>query len=157
MKISLLSVGKTNDAHLAQLIEEYRRRVNFYIPFEMQVLPDLKNRKSISEEEQKTREGNLLLKSLQPSDHVVLLDEKGKQYTSVGFSRYIEKMSHMVPKRLVFMVGGPYGFSQAVYEAAHEKMSLSRMTFTHQMVRVVFAEQLYRAMTILHNEPYHHE
>jgi 23S rRNA (pseudouridine1915-N3)-methyltransferase len=157
MKISLLSVGKTNDAHLAQLIEEYRRRVNFYIPFEMQVLPDLKNRKSISEEEQKTREGNLLLKSLQPSDYVVLLDEKGKQYTSVGFSRYIEKMSHMVPKRLVFMVGGPYGFSQAVYEAAHEKMSLSRMTFTHQMVRVVFAEQLYRAMTILHNEPYHHE
>jgi 23S rRNA (pseudouridine1915-N3)-methyltransferase len=157
MKVSLLSVGKTDDALFAQLIEEYRKRVNFYIPFEMTVVPDLKNRKNISEKEQKTLEGNLLLKSLQPGDHVILLDDKGEQYTSVEFARYIEKKSHTVPKRLVFIVGGPYGFSQEIYETANEKLSLSKMTFTHQMVRVVFAEQLYRAMTILHNEPYHHE
>ncbi|MEN6589022.1 MAG: 23S rRNA (pseudouridine(1915)-N(3))-methyltransferase RlmH [Proteiniphilum sp.] len=157
MKVRLLSVGKTDNEHLAQLIEEYRKRVNFYIPFEMTVVADLKNKKNISAEEQKTLEGNLLLKSLQPGDHVVLLDDKGKQYTSTEFARYIEKKNHTVPKRLVFMVGGPYGFSQEIYEAANEKLSLSKMTFTHQMVRVVFAEQLYRAMTILHNEPYHHE
>ena len=157
MKVRLLSVGKTDNEHLAQLIEEYRKRVNFYIPFEMTVVADLKNKKNISAEEQKTLEGNLLLKSLQPGDHVVLLDDKGKQYTSTEFARYIEKKSHTVPKRLVFIVGGPYGFSQEVYDAANEKLSLSKMTFTHQMVRVVFAEQLYRAMTILHNEPYHHE
>jgi len=157
MKVRLLSVGKTDNEHLAQLIEEYRKRVNFYIPFEMTVVADLKNKKNISAEEQKTLEGNLLLKSLQPGDHVVLLDDKGKQYTSTEFARYIEKKSHTVPKRLVFIVGGPYGFSQEVYDAANEKLSLSKMTFTHQMVRVVFAEQLYRAMTILHHEPYHHE
>lgn len=156
MKVRLLSVGKMDNMHFDQLIEEYRKRVNFYIPFEMTVIADLKNKKNISEKEQKTLEGNLLLKSLQPGDHVVLLDDKGKQYTSTEFARYIEKKSHTVSKRLVFMVGGPYGFSQEVYDAASEKLSLSKMTFTHQMVRVVFAEQLYRAMTILHNEPYHH-
>ncbi|HBG57749.1 23S rRNA (pseudouridine(1915)-N(3))-methyltransferase RlmH [Proteiniphilum sp. UBA1028] len=157
MKVILLSVGKTDNKHFVQLIEEYRKRVNFYIPFEMIVVPDLKNRKTISEKEQKTQEGNVLLKSLQPGDWVVLLDDKGKQYTSIEFARYLEKKSHTVPKRLVFMVGGPYGFSQDIYDAANEKMSLSKMTFTHQMVRMVFTEQLYRAMTILHNEPYHHE
>lgn len=156
MKVRLLSVGKMDNAHFDQLIEEYWKRVNFYIPFEMTIIADLKNKKNISEKEQKTLEGNLLLKSLQPGDHVVLLDDKGKQYTSTEFARYIEKKSHTVSKRLVFMVGGPYGFSQEVYDTASEKLSLSKMTFTHQMVRLVFAEQLYRAMTILHNEPYHH-
>ena len=111
----------------------------------------------MSEKEQKTGEGNLLLKALQPGDRIVLLDDKGKHYTSVEFARYMEKKTHTVPRRLVFIIGGPYGFSEDIYNAAHEKISLSKMTFTHQMVRLVFAEQLYRSMTILHNEPYHHE
>ena len=157
MKIILLSVGKTDHKQFAQLVDEYRKRVNFYIPFETQIVPDIKNRKTISEKEQKTREGNLLLKSLLPTDYVVLLDDKGIQFNSVEFAGYLEKKSHTVPKRLVFMVGGPYGFSQEIYDAANEKISLSKMTYTHQMVRLIFTEQLYRAMTILHNEPYHHE
>ena len=157
MKVILLSVGKTDDSHFVQLIEEYWKRVNFYITFEMIIVPDLKNRKSMSEKEQKTGECNLLLKSLQPGDRIVLLDDKGKHYTSVEFARYMEKKTHTVPRRLVFIIGGPYGFSEDIYNAAHEKISLSKMTFTHQMVRLVFAEQLYRSMTILHNEPYHHE
>jgi 23S rRNA (pseudouridine1915-N3)-methyltransferase len=157
MKIILLSVGKTDNKQFAQLVDEYRKRVNFYIPFETQIVPDIKNRKTISEKEQKTLEGNLLLKSLLPTDYVVLLDDKGKQFSSVEFAGYLERKSHTVPKRLIFMIGGPYGFSQEIYDAANEKISLSKMTFTHQMVRLIFAEQLYRAMTILHNEPYHHE
>ncbi len=156
MKVILLSVGKTDDTYFAQIIETYRKRVNFYIPFEMKVVPDLKNRKNLSEKEQRTLEGNNLLRMLQPSDYVVLLDDKGKEYTSAEFAGFIEKKTHSVPRQLVFIIGGPYGFSQEIYEAAHEKLSLSKMTFTHQMVRLVFAEQLYRAMTILHNEPYHH-
>ena len=157
MKIVLLSVGKTDNIHFAELIEAYLKRVNFYIPFEMIIVPDPKNRKNISEGEQKIAESSLLLKTLQPADHVVLLDDKGKQYTSTEFALYIEKKKHSVPKRLVFVVGGPYGLSQEMYAAANEKISLSRMTFTHQMVRLIFIEQLYRAMTIINNEPYHHE
>ena len=157
MKIILLSVGKTDNKQFAQLVYEYRKRVNYYIPFETQIVPDIKNRKTISEKEQKTLEGNLLLKSLMPTDYVVLLDDKGKQFSSVEFAGYLERKSHTVPKRLIFMIGGPYGFSQEIYDAANEKISLSKMTYTHQMVRLIFAEQLYRAMTILHNEPYHHE
>lgn len=157
MKIILLSVGKTDNKQFAQLVDEYRKRVNYYIPFETQIVPDIKNRKTISEKEQKTLEGNLLLKSLLPTDYVVLLDDKGKQFSSVEFAGYLERKSHTVPKRLIFMIGGPYGFSQEIYDAANEKISLSKMTYTHQMVRLIFAEQLYRAMTILHNEPYHHE
>lgn len=157
MKVILLSVGKTDDALFTQIIEEYRKRVNFYISFEIDVVPDLKNRKNLSEHVQKTEEGKRIQKNLQPSDHVVLLDDKGTQYTSVAFARLIEKKMHTVPKRLVFVIGGPYGFSDEIYERANEKLSLSQLTYTHQMVRVVFAEQLYRAMTILHNEPYHHE
>lgn len=157
MKIILLSVGKTDNKQFAQLVDEYRKRVNYYIPFETQIVPDIKNRKNISEKEQKTLEGNLLLKSLLPTDYVVLLDDKGKQFSSVEFAGYLERKSHTVPKRLIFMIGGPYGFSQEIYDAANEKISLSKMTYTHQMVRLIFAEQLYRAMTILHNEPYHHE
>lgn len=157
MKIILLSVGKTDNKQFAQLVDEYRKRVNYYIPFETQIVPDIKNRKTISEKEQKTLEGNLLLKSLMPTDYVVLLDDKGKQFSSVEFAGYLERKSHTVPKRLIFMIGGPYGFSQEIYDAANEKISLSKMTYTHQMVRLIFAEQLYRAMTILNNEPYHHE
>lgn len=123
----------------------------------MNVVPDLKNRKNLSEKEQKTEEGNMILKTLQSSDYIVLLDDKGKQYSSVELARFMEKKMHSVPKRLVFVIGGPYGFSSEIYERANEKLSLSKLTFTHQMVRVVFAEQLYRAMTILNNEPYHHE
>ena len=156
MRVILLSVGKTDEPFFAQLIGAYIKRVNYYISFEMRVVPDLKNRKNLSEKEQKTLEGNNLLKLLQPSDYVILLDDKGKEYTSAEFAGFIEKKTHSVPRQLVFIIGGPYGFSQEIYAVAHEKLSLSRMTFTHQMVRLVFAEQLYRAMTILHNEPYHH-
>jgi 23S rRNA (pseudouridine1915-N3)-methyltransferase len=123
----------------------------------MNVVPDLRNRKNLTEKEQKTEEGNMIMKTLQPSDYIVLLDDKGKQYSSVEFARFMEKKTHSVSKRLVFVIGGPYGFSSEIYDRANEKLSLSKLTFTHQMVRVVFAEQLYRAMTILNNEPYHHE
>ncbi len=157
MKIILLSVGKTDDPLFSQIIEGYNRRVNFYIGFETQTIPDIKNSKSLSEKEQMKQEGEKLLKWLQLSDYVVLLDDKGKQYTSTEFAGYIERKSFSTIKRLVFVVGGPYGFSSEVRERANEAVSLSKMTFTHQMVRMVFTEQLYRAMTILQNEPYHHE
>ena len=123
----------------------------------MIVIPDIKNVKNLSEAQQKEKEGELILKSTQPGDYLVLLDEKGKQFTSMQFASYLEKKTHTVPKRLVFVIGGPYGFSEAVYKAAAEKISLSMMTFSHQMVRLIFVEQIYRAMTILNNEPYHHE
>lgn len=157
MKIILTSVGKTDDRFLAQIIEEYRKRVNFYIPFEVKNVPDVKNTKNLSEKEQRVLEGNAILKTLQAGDYVVLLDDKGKQYSSTEFAQFIEKKMHSTAKRLVFVVGGPYGFSDEIYARANEKLSLSRMTFTHQMVRLVFVEQLYRAFTILRNEPYHHE
>lgn len=157
MKIILTSVGKTDDRFLAQIIEEYRKRVNFYIPFEVKNVPDVKNTKNLSEKEQRVLEGNAILKTLQAGDYVVLLDDKGKQYSSTKFAQFIEKKMHSTAKRLVFVVGGPYGFSDEIYARANEKLSLSRMTFTHQMVRLVFVEQLYRAFTILRNEPYHHE
>jgi 23S rRNA (pseudouridine1915-N3)-methyltransferase len=157
MKIVLLSVGKTDQDNIAQLIDVYRKRVNFYISFELGIVLDAKNTKKLSEKEQKIQEGNNLMKALQASDYVVLLDDKGKQFSSIEFSQFIEKKTHSVSKRLVFIVGGPYGFSEEIYALANEKISLSKMTFTHQMVRLVFAEQLYRAMTILNNEPYHHE
>jgi 23S rRNA (pseudouridine1915-N3)-methyltransferase len=157
MKIILLSVGKTDDPLFSQITEEYRKRIGYYMPFEMQIIPDIRNAKNLSEKEQKKQEGEKLLKWLQPADLVVLLDDKGKQYSSVEFAGYVEKKSISGAKRLVFVVGGAYGFSQEVRERANEMVSLSKMTFTHQMVRLVFAEQLYRAMTILHNEPYHHE
>ena len=157
MKVILLSVGKTDELLLTQLIDTYKKRVNFYISFELMVVPDLRNRKNLSENEQKTEEGNQILRSLLPSDQVVLLDDKGKQYSSVEFAGFMEKKMNTATKRLVFIVGGPYGFSREIYGRANELVSLSRLTFTHQMVRVVFAEQLYRAMTILKNEPYHHE
>ena len=157
MKISLVVIGKTDAGYLIEAIEDYKSRLKHYIPFEMEVIPDVKNAKNLSEAQQKEKEGEMILKMLQPGDYLVLLDDKGKEYTSMQFSSYIEKKMHTVPKRLVFVVGGPYGFSEAVYGAASEKISLSKMTFSHQMVRLIFIEQIYRAMTILNHEPYHHE
>lgn len=157
MKITLVVIGKTDAAYLAEAIGEYKSRLTHYVPFEMEVIPDIKNAKNLSEAQQKEKEGELILKAVQPGDHLVLLDDKGKEYTSMQFSAYIEKKMHTVPRRLVFVVGGPYGLSEAVYKAASEKISLSRMTFSHQMIRLIFIEQIYRAMTILSHEPYHHE
>lgn len=156
MKTILLSVGKTDDPLFSRIIEEYKKRINFYIPFDIEMIPDIKNAKNLSEKEQKKLEGEKILKWIQRSDHVVLLDENGKQYTSIDFAGFMEKKS-LSSKRLVFIIGGPYGFSQEVKEMANETISLSKMTFTHQMVRMVFTEQLYRAMTIIQNEPYHHQ
>ena len=157
MKIALIVIGKTDAGYFVEALNEYKNRLAHYIPFEMIVIPDIKNTKSLSEQQQKDKEGELILKSLQPGDFVVLLDEKGKEYTSMEFASYLEKKTHTVPKRLVFVVGGPYGFSKSVYDTAAQKISLSRMTFSHQMIRLIFVEQIYRAMTILNNEPYHHE
>ena len=152
MKIALVVIGKTDAGYFVEAINEYNNRLVHYIPFEMEVIPDIKNVKNLSEVQQKEKEWELILKTLQSGDYLVLLDDKGKE-----FSAYIEKKMHTIPKRLVFVVGGPYGFSEAVYKAASEKISLSKMTFSHQMIRLIFIEQIYRAMTILNNEPYHHE
>ncbi len=157
MKVVLLSVGKTDDDFYTQAIDIFKKRLSYYIPFETEFIPDLKSTKKLSEKEQKILEGENILNRIQQGDYIVLLDDKGKQYSSIEFARFMEKKSHSVPKRLVFVVGGPYGFSDEVYQRANEKLSLSKMTFTHQMVRLIFVEQLYRAMTILKGEPYHHE
>lgn len=157
MKILLIAVGKTDNKLISQLIDEYIKRINFYIPIELKTLQDVKKSKNLSEKEQKILEGESIKKCLQPSDYVVLLDDKGKQYTSINFAKYIENKMISVPKRLVFVIGGPYGFSEEIVDFSNEKLSLSIMTFTHQMVRLLIAEQVYRAMTILNNEPYHHE
>lgn len=157
MKVVLMSVGKTDDTIFGQIIDNYKNRLKHYIPFETEYIPDIKKGKNISEKEHKTLEGKNILNRLQDSDHLVLLDDKGREFTSMKFSQYIEKKTHSVSKRIVFLIGGPYGFSEEIYTRANEKMSLSKMTYTHQMVRMIFVEQLYRAMTILNNEPYHHE
>ena len=139
-----------------ELIQLYANRIPHYTPFGITIVPELRNTKSLSEAEQKEREADALLKIIQQGDFVVLLDERGKEFTSEEFATYIERKNHQVSKRLVFIIGGPYGFSQRIYQLAGDKISLSRMTFSHQMVRLFFVEQLYRAMTILNNEPYHH-
>ncbi|RPA66468.1 23S rRNA (pseudouridine(1915)-N(3))-methyltransferase RlmH [Cyclobacteriaceae bacterium YHN15] len=157
MQIRLLAIGKTDNQAIQSLIEEYQKRLGFYIKFEMEIIPDIKNAKSLNESAQKEREGELLLKKLQPSDDLILLDENGKQFRSVEFSDFLQKKMNSGLKHLVFVIGGPYGFSESVYSRANGKISLSKMTFSHQMVRVFFIEQLYRAFTILKNEPYHHE
>ena len=157
MKILLIAVGKTDNRLIIQLIDDYIKRINFYIPIELRTLPDVKKSKNLSEKEQKTLEGDSIKKCLQPSDYIVLLDDKGKQLTSKDFAKYIENKMTSVSKRLVFLIGGPYGFSEDIVAISNEKLSLSKMTLTHQMVRLLFVEQIYRAMTILNNEPYHHE
>lgn len=157
MKISLIVIGKTGDSYMNVGITEYTKRLSYYIPFDIQYISDIKNTKSLTESQQKHLEGQSLLNSFDKSDYVVLLDEHGKEYTSSEFAKYISKKMISVPKRLIFVVGGPYGFSDEVKSFAKEKISLSKMTFSHEMIRLIFTEQLYRAMTILNNEPYHHE
>lgn len=157
MKLLLIAVGKTDNKITSHLIDDYVKRVNFYLPLEMKTLPDVKKGKKTSEKEQKLLECESIKKCLQPSDYIVLLDDKGKQLTSIGFAKYIENKMTSISKRLVFIIGGPYGFSDEIVSMSNEKLSLSKMTLTHQMVRLLFTEQLYRAMTILNNEPYHHE
>lgn len=156
MVFKLLVVGKTDDKRLQALVDDYSKRLKHYVKFETEAIPDLKNTKALDENQQKNREGELILKKITASDEVVLLDEKGISFTSEKFSDFIQKKLNGGKKRLVFVIGGPYGFSEEVYKRANEKLSLSKMTFSHQMVRLFFTEQLYRAFTILRNEPYHH-
>lgn len=157
MKIKLLAIGKTDNKHLIQLIEEYQNRLKHYIKFELEVIPDIKNVKNLSEVQQKEKEGALILSKLQNTDDLVLLDDKGKHFTSIEFSQYLQKKMNSGIKQLVLVIGGPYGFSDTVYKKAIAKISLSKMTFSHQMIRLFTIEQIYRAFTILKNEPYHHE
>jgi 23S rRNA (pseudouridine1915-N3)-methyltransferase len=157
MTIKLLAIGKTDSAELQQLINLYEKRLGHYVHFSMEIIPDLKKTKNLSERQQKEKEGELVLKRLAPTDILVLLDENGKQFTSLDFSSYLQKKMNSGIKQLVFVIGGPYGFSEAVYKMASGKISLSKMTFSHQMVRLFMIEQVYRAFTILKNEPYHHQ
>ena len=157
MKALLLVVGKTVDSRIQSLVDDYKERLKHYLPYEMFVIPELKANRNFSFDQQKEKEGELLMKFFQAGDTVVLLDENGKEFKSTDFALWMQKKQNTVSKRLVFVIGGPYGFSPEVYGKANDKISLSRMTFSHQMVRLVFIEQLYRAMTILHGEPYHHE
>ena len=157
MKLQFVVIGKTLDKYLDALIQEYAGRVKHYLPFEMEVIPELKNTKSLSFEQQKQREAELLQKTFREGDYVVLLDENGREFTSVEFANYLQQKQSVAARRLVFVVGGPYGFAPEIYALAKEKISLSRMTFSHQMVRLFFVEQLYRGLTILRGEPYHHE
>ena len=156
MKTILILVGKTTDKHFQAGISDYADRIGHYMPFELLTIPELKNTRSLSEEQQKQMEGELIIRQLQPSDTVVLLDEHGREMRSIEFARWLEQ-KRTTARRLVFVIGGPYGFSPAVYARASEQLSLSRMTFSHQMIRLVFTEQVYRACTIIKGEPYHHE
>ncbi|SHH76137.1 23S rRNA (pseudouridine1915-N3)-methyltransferase [Winogradskyella wandonensis] len=156
MQIKLIAIGKTDNKQLQTLIEDYQKRLGFYIKFQLEIIPDIKKAKHLSEAQQKDKEGELILGKTQTSDVVILLDENGKQMDSVGFSNYLQKHLNSGIKQLVFVIGGPYGFSDAVYQRANGKLGLSKMTFSHQMVRLFFIEQLYRGFTILRNEPYHH-
>lgn len=156
MTIKLLAIGKTDSKPLQSLISEYEKRLKHYIKFDIELIPDIKNAKNLSETQQKEKEGELILKKLVPTDVLILLDENGKQLSSVGFSEYLQKKMNAGIKQLVLVIGGPYGFSDEVYAAAQGKISLSKMTFSHQMVRLFVTEQIYRAFTILRNEPYHH-
>ena len=157
MKITLLVVGKTTDNNINLLINNYLERLKFYTDFSIQVIPELKNAKNLRFEEQKEKEGELILKQVEDADEVILLDEKGKEYTSVEFSEQVNKRAIAGKRKVYFVVGGPYGFSDAVYERANSLISFSKMTFSHQMIRLFFVEQLYRAMTIIKGEPYHHQ
>lgn len=157
MKFILLVVGRTIDRLYTEGITDYIERIGHYVPFEMEVIPELKNTKHMNETRQKEKEGELILKAIQQGDIPILLDEHGKEFRSVAFAQWISMKMQTVSKRLVFIIGGPYGFSQKVYDAAQGKISLSKMTFNHQLIRLIFVEQFYRAMTILKGEPYHHE
>ncbi len=156
MNIKLIAIGKTDNKNLQALIDEYTKRLGFYIKFDLDIIPDIKNVKNLSESEQKAKEGQLILSKLTPTDQLILLDENGKEFNSVGFSDFLQKKMNSGIKTLVFVIGGPYGFSEEVYQKAQGKVALSQMTFSHQMVRLFVIEQIYRGYTILNNEPYHH-
>ncbi len=157
MKIKLLAIGKTDNKELQKLINIYQNRLKHYIKFEFETIADIRNVKNLSEQQQKEKEGELILNKLQDTDELILLDDKGKHFTSIEFSEYLQKKMNSGLKQLVFVIGGPYGFSDEVYKKAKGKISLSKMTFSHQMIRVFIIEQIYRGFTILRNEPYHHE
>lgn len=156
MTIKLLAIGKTDNSDLQSLMDDYIKRLNFYVNFEFEIVPDLKKAKNLSEAQQKLKEGELVLNKLNVSDVLILLDEQGKSFDSVTFSEYLQKHMNSGIKQLIFLIGGPYGFSAEIYARANGKLSLSKMTFSHQMVRLFMIEQLYRGFTILRNEPYHH-
>jgi 23S rRNA (pseudouridine1915-N3)-methyltransferase len=157
VKITLLTIGKTEEKYLKEGIEKYLKRLKHYISFQIIELPELKNTKHLSEDQQKEKEAELIFKNISPSDHLILLDEKGSEFSSAQFSGFLNKKMLGSVQHVVFLIGGPYGFSSKVYSRANDKVSLSRMTFSHQMIRLFFVEQLYRAFTILKGEPYHHE
>lgn len=157
MKFLLMVVGRTATGYLKQGIDEYVARLSHYLSFDLQHIADIKNTKKLTESQQKHAEGASILQRLEPSDYVVLLDEHGKEFSSTAFASYIQKRMLSGARRVVFVVGGPYGFSPEVYARANDKLSLSKMTFSHEMIRLIFTEQLYRACTILNHEPYHHE
>ncbi|MCA1966070.1 MAG: 23S rRNA (pseudouridine(1915)-N(3))-methyltransferase RlmH [Flavobacterium sp.] len=157
MNIRLLTIGKTDNKALQTLIDDYTKRLSFYVKFDLEIIPDIKNVKNLSEAQQKEKEGELILSKITPTDHLILLDENGKTFSSVGFSDFLQKKMNAGIKTLVFVIGGPYGFSETVYQKAQGKVSLSEMTFSHQMVRLFVIEQIYRGFTILRNEPYHHQ
>ena len=152
MTIKLLAIGKTDSVQLLQLISEYENRLKHYIKFDLELLPDIKNTKNLTEVQQKEKEGEAILKKINPTDVLILLDENGKQYTSIEFSDFLQKKMNAGIKQLVFVIGGPYGFSSSIYEKAQGKISLSKMTFSHQMIRLFIVEQMYRAFTILKND-----
>ncbi len=156
MTIKLIAVGKTDHKQLETLIADYIKRLGFYIKFNLEIIPDIKNAKNLSQAQQKDKEGSLILSKINTSDILILLDENGKQYDSVAFSDLLQKHMNSGIKQLIFVIGGPYGFSPDIYNRANGKLSLSKMTFSHQMIRLFFIEQLYRGFTILRNEPYHH-
>ena len=157
MKITLLAIGKTDDKYIIEGIEKYLKRLKHYIKFELKVIPDLKNTKNLSEDEQKAKESELFLKNLQSTDDIVILDERGIELSSLHFADFINKKMIASSQHLVFLIGGPYGFDQKIYQKAKYKISLSKLTFSHQMIRLFFVEQVYRSFTILKGEPYHHE
>lgn len=157
MKITLLTVGKTDRDWVKQGLDIYVSRLKHYIPFNIVEIPELKNVSALTKDQIKTREGELILKNIRPTDDVILMDERGREYTSVELAKVIQEKISYVGKDMIFVIGGAYGFSQEVYSRANSKISLSKMTFSHQMVRAIFAEQLYRAFTIMKGEPYHHE
>ncbi len=157
MKLSLICIGKTDEPYLIEGIEKYLKRLKYYVDFTLWVIPDIKNSKNLSIEEQRTKEAELILKKLNPGDQLYLLDERGAAYRSIEFAAFLEKKMIASTQHLVFVIGGPYGFNQAVYDRALGQVSLSKMTFSHQMIRLFFMEQLYRSFSILKKEPYHHE
>lgn len=157
MNIKILMIGKTDNSIMKTIVDDYSKRLLMYINFSFEVINDIKNAKNLTIIQQKEKEGELILAKLKPSDHLILLDENGEYFSSIGFSEFIQKKMNSGIKTLVLVIGGPYGFSESVYKKANGKIALSKMTFSHQMIRMIIVEQLYRAFTILNNEPYHHQ